>query len=163
MAYEDPPEWHGRGARDRAGWPNETFQETPGGPRSHRATEAEMRAGRAPVTQRPERRADTSESRPSRAPYHEEMPTDPAIAYRPGGPVRAPRVEMVVPADPEPQTPEVQHVILPIPRSDDPVERFDRWLRVAVHILGIFVLLAALWCLGMVIADKGVPLWVPRS
>jgi hypothetical protein len=156
MSYNEPPEWQGRGIRSREGWPNETFN--PGSPRSHRATTndpAGAAAGPAPV-----RRDDTGEFRPSREPYYEEMPTDPALRYNQGGPVTA-RPELVVPAGPEP--PEVQHVILPIPRADDPVERFDLWLRVIVHMLAVVALVAALWCLGMVIADHGVPLWVPRS
>lgn len=150
MSVNDPPEWQGRGTRSREGWPNETFN--PGAPRSHRAT-----------TNDPVRRDDTGEFRASREPYYEEMPTDPAIRYSQGGPVAPPveRRELVVPAEPQP--PDVQHVILPIPRADDPVERFDAWLRIVVHMLAIVALVASLWCLGMVIADHGVPLWVARS
>lgn len=159
MSYNEPPEWQGRGPRSREGWPNETFN--PGAPRSHRAPGEEPPPPIPPPPggySRP--REDTGEFRPSRKPYYEEMPTDPALRYNQGGPVTA-RPELVVPAVPE--SPEVQHVILPIPRADDPVERFDLWLRVIVHMLAVVALVAALWCLGMVIADHGVPLWVPRS
>lgn len=159
MTYNEPPEWQGRGPRSREGWPNETFN--PGAPRSHRAPAGEQRV--------PIRQDDTGEFRPSREAYYEEMPTDPAIRYNQGGPVGpwqpdgsvTPPVERRQLVVPEP--PEVQHVILPIPRTDDPLERFDAWLRVMVHMLAIVALVAALWCLGMVIADHGVPLWVPRS
>lgn len=142
MSYDEPPEWQGRGPHSREGWP--TSGTSPGVPRSHRASPNQIRV--------PARRDDTAEFRPSREQWSPEMPTE-EIRQSPG------RAEMVVPADP----PAVEHIILPIPRLDDPVERFDLWLRVMVHLLAIVALITALWCLGMVIADKGVPLWVPRS
>jgi hypothetical protein len=60
MSYSEPPEWYGRGARDRSGWPNRTFEPEPEGPRSHRER-------------------DTGEIRPSRNAFDHEMPTDPAV------------------------------------------------------------------------------------
>lgn len=154
MSYNEPPEWQGRGPRSREGWPNETY--SPGAPRSHRRVGEE---------QTEFRRDDTGEFRPSRAAYADEMPTDPAIRYRPGGPVKVPgeqtRRELVVPAQPEPAR--AEHIIVPIDRRRDSLEGAYLWLGVACRILGCIALLAALWVLGMVIADKGVPLWVPRS
>lgn len=146
MSYSEPPEWRDRGPRSREGWPNSTFEATPGGPRSHRAP-GEVR-----------RRDDTSEFRPSRATFEPDMPTEEIrevpIEQTPFG-----RRELVVPAAPA----AVEHIILPIQHPPDPVERFDLWLRVCVHLLAIVALLVTLWCLGMVIADRGVPLWVARS
>jgi hypothetical protein len=149
MSYNEPPEWQGRGPRSREGWPNSSVN--PGAPRSHRAPGED----RTPI-----RRDDTGEFRPSREPYYEEMPTDPAILREvPIGQTPYGRPELVVAADP----PAAEHIIMPISAPEDPVERFDLWLRLCVHILAIVALVAALWCLGMVIADRGVPLWVSRS
>jgi hypothetical protein len=141
MSYNEPPEWVGRGARDRAGWPNETFN--PGVPRSHRA------AG-----QRVE--ADTGEFRPSREPASPDMPTEempqPQPPYVPGGVVLPP--------------PAPRPVIKPSFRLDrelEPLERTYLWLGICVRVLAIIALVCTIYALAICLSGHGVPLLVPGS
>jgi hypothetical protein len=150
---DEPPEWRGRGPRDRQGWPNRTFEATPGGPRSHRGTGGpfERRTEWTGIQQPPpgteQRISDTAEFRPSRAPYEDEMPTEeireaPAVQTPPvrGRPIIRP------------------HFVLE--REPDALYRLNAWLSVAVRIFGIIALLATLWLLGLCLSHGGVPLWV---
>jgi hypothetical protein len=144
MSYNEPPEWAGRGARDRAGWPNETFGT--GAPRSHRAVGQE----------RTRIETDTGEFRPSREPAAPDMPTEEIETltppYRPGGAVLPP--------------PAPRPVIKPsfrLEHARDGVYRTYLWLGIIVRVLGIIALVCGIFILGVCIADGGVPLWVPRS
>lgn len=136
MSYDEPPEWRGRGATGREGWPNRTFESTPGGPRSHR------RPGDERVALR---RDDTGEFRPSREPFADDMPTEEMQGVRvpPRRPVLRP------------------HFVLE--RDRDPLARLYLWLGVGVRILALVALVCAIWLLGMCLAVGGVPLWVAGS
>jgi len=152
MSYDEPTEWLGHGARDRSGWPNRTFEPDPAGPRSHRAAEVteafERRAEWIGVQFPPpgvqQKIVDTGEFR---APYEDEMPTDPAIR----GPLRGPG--------------QGRRVIRPrftLTREDDPLWRVSLWLGVLLKVLGIVALVGVIWVLAVAIRSGGVPIWVPR-
>lgn len=146
MTYE-PPEWRGRGPRDREGWPNRTFDQTPGGPRSHRGGPGQVRV---PLT----REEDTGEFRPSREPYGHDAPTEEFGREVPIG---------ETPFGPPPARRPVIKPHFTLEREPDPLVRLNQWLGLGVKILGIVALVCVIWLLGMCLRDGGVPLWVPRS
>lgn len=154
MSYNEPPEWAGRGPRDRSGWPNESAN--PGVPRSHRRVGEE----RVRIAEEP----DTGEFRPSRESFGPDMPTEELdrgaaeAEYRRAASEGQPTV---IPG-PVRQRPVLRpHFVLE--REPDAVYRVYLWLGVAVRVLAIIALACGIFVLGMCIADKGVPLWVPGS
>jgi hypothetical protein len=134
----EPPEWQGRGVVDRSGWPNSTYHEIRSHRKDHPAWEVEQEPSFDPE-------------------YDHDMPTEPNVMSEPVAPPPSARGQASAA-----QRPIVRPQLI-LEREEDPLWRACLWLWVFRDVLAIVALVGLLICIGVVLRQGGVPLWVPRS